>query len=100
MLVKTEIKEILREKRTYLATEFGVKRIGLFGSYLNSTQTIDSDIDLVVEFDRPLGFRFVEFAEYVESLFDKKVDILTPAGIKGIRVDTVAQSISDSIEYV
>jgi predicted nucleotidyltransferase len=100
MLTKKEITEILREERPYLASEYGVKRIGLFGSYARDVPTETSDVDLVVEFDRPIGFRFTEFAEYLEHLLGKKVDILTPAGIQGIRVEQVAERIEESIVYV
>ena len=100
VLTKENIISLLKEKYPYLATEYGVKRIGLFGSYAKGTSIETSDIDLVVEFERTIGFRFVEFSEYLESLLGKKVDILTPAGIQGIRVPRVAKAIEKSIEYV
>ena len=100
MLTKDDIIEILKKNYDYLVTEFGMKRIGLFGSYTKNTFSESSDIDIVVEFDHPVGFRFIEFSEYLESLFNKKVDVLTPAGIKGIRVDRISRSIMESIEYV
>jgi predicted nucleotidyltransferase len=59
-----------------------------------------SDVDIVVEFDRPIGFRFVEFAEYLESLLGKRVDVLTPAGIQGIRIERIARDIQESTVYV
>jgi hypothetical protein len=100
MLTKEEITQVLRENYPYLASEYGVKRIGLFGSYAKDVPTEVSDIDIVVEFDRPIGFRFAEFAEYLESLLGKSVDILTPAGIQGIRIARIARSIGESIVYV
>ncbi len=100
MLTREKITEILRENYLYLASEYGVRRIGLFGSYAKDVPTEASDIDIVVEFDRPIGFRFVEFAEYLECLLGKSVDVLTPAGIRGIRVDRIAKSIKENIVYV
>ena len=100
MLTKENIITLLREKYPYLASEYRVKRLGLFGSYARGTSIEVSDVDLVVEFERPIGFRFVEFSEYLESLLGKKVDILTPAGIQGIRLPRVAKAIEESIEYV
>jgi predicted nucleotidyltransferase len=100
MLTKEEITRILQEKSPYLASEYGVKRVGLFGSYAKGTSTATSDVDLVVEFDRPIGFRFVEFTEYLESLLGQSVDVLTPAGIQGIRIDRIARSIEESTVYV
>ncbi|MFP4395495.1 MAG: nucleotidyltransferase family protein [Anaerolineales bacterium] len=97
---REEITRILRENTPYMATEYGVKRIGLFGSYAKNTPTETSDVDLVVEFDRPIGFRFVEFVEYLENLLGKNVDVLTLAGIQGIRIDHIAKSIQESTVYV
>jgi hypothetical protein len=57
-------------------------------------------VDVVVEFDRPIGLKFVEFAEYLERLLGRKVDVLTPAGIRGIRIRRVAKDIAENIVYV
>lgn len=100
MLTKEKIIAILRENYPYLASQYSMKRIGLFGSYAKDTPTEASDVDIVVEFDRPIGFRFIEFTEYLEGLFGEKVDVLTPAGIQGIRVEHVGRSIEESIIYV
>ncbi len=100
MLTREKITDILLEKSQYLASEYGVKRIGLFGSYAKGTPTEASDIDIVVEFERPIGFRFIEFTEYLEDLLGKRVDVLTDAGIQGIRIARVAQDIEESIVYV
>ena len=100
MLTKEEITKVLQENFSHLASEYGVKRIGLFGSYAKDTSTETSDVDIVVEFDRPIGFRFTEFAEYLESLLGKSVDVLTPAGIQGIRIERVARSIEEGTVYV
>lgn len=100
MLTREEITKILQENYPYLASEYGVKRLGLFGSYVKGLSTENSDIDIVVEFDRPIGFKFVELTEYLEKLFGKSVDVLTPAGIRGIRVERIAKSIEENILYV
>ncbi len=100
MLTKQEITKILQENYPRLTSEYGVKRIGLFGSYAKGTPTETSDVDIVVEFDRPIGFRFTEFSEYLESLLGKSVDVLTPAGIQGIRIERIARSIEESTVYV
>ena len=100
MTSKKKITALLNEKREYLAAEFGVQKIGLFGSYEKGTASAESDIDLVIEFSRPIGFRFFALAEYLEELLGASVDILTPAGIEGIRVPRVAKEIRESVVYV
>ena len=99
-LTTEKITSILSEKSEYLAETYGVKRIGLFGSYAKGTQTEASDIDIIVEFDTPLGFKFMEFADYLEEILGKPVDVLTVGGLQGIRIPHVAQSIRESIVYV
>mgnify|MGYP001044435587 CR=1 FL=1 len=95
-----EIIALLREHYPYLAAEYGVKRIGLFGSYAKGQPSDMSDVDMVVEFERPIGLRFVELAEYLEHLLGRKVDLLTPAGIQGIRIPWVAQNIAERLVSV
>ncbi|MEK6728069.1 MAG: nucleotidyltransferase domain-containing protein [Candidatus Omnitrophota bacterium] len=48
--------------------------------------TKTSDIDMVVEFIRPIGLRFMDLAEYLEKRLGRKTDILTADGIKSIRI--------------
>ncbi|HEW79646.1 MAG TPA: nucleotidyltransferase [Phycisphaerales bacterium] len=100
MLTQEKVMEILRKELPYFASEYGVKRIGLFGSYAKGIQGEDSDIDILVEFAKPIGLKFVEFGEYLEKLLGRKTDILTPAGIDGIRIKKVAKNIRENIVYV
>ena len=100
MVTKEKITTLLEEKQSYLSAEFGVQKIGLFGSYEKGTAQKGSDIDLVIEFSRPIGFRFFALIDYLEELLGAPVDILTPAGIDGIRVPRVAQEIQESVVYV
>ncbi len=97
---REELIALIREYYTYLAAEYGVKRIGIFGSYVRGEPEEVSDVDLVVEFERPIGFRFVELVEYLENLLGREVDVLTPMGIRGIRLPWVAEEIERSIVYV
>jgi len=54
----------------------------------------------MVEFDRPIGLKFMRLAEYLEKLLGRKVDVLTPDGLKGIRTKTAADSIRKGLKYV
>lgn len=90
----------LRANFDYLHASFGVKRIGLFGSFASGTAKKNSDIDLVVEFDGPIGLKFMEFSERLEKMLGRRVDILTPEGIRAIRSRTVMNNILRSVKYV
>jgi len=100
MLTREQITEILRQQYSYLTSTYGLKRIGIFGSYAKGVPHEQSDIDLVAEFDAPIGLKFVEFTEYLEHLFGTSVDVLTPIGIQGIRNTGIAKDIQETILYV
>ena len=100
MMTRQQLIDILRQQLPYLSAEYGITRLGIFGSYAKGVVREQSDIDLVVEFKTPLGLRFVEFTDYLEQLFHTPVDVLTPAGIQAIRNAAVARSIQESIVYV
>ena len=95
-----EVKSILSEQQPFLASHYGVSKIGLFGSYASGKPSESSDVDLFIEFERPIGFKFIELADYLEQLLGREVDILTQAGIDGIRIPAVAQDIEETILYV
>ncbi len=95
-----EVIEKIKSQYPYLSSEFGIKRIGVFGSAAKQSDRDQSDIDLVVEFERPIGLEFMRLAQYMEKLFGRKVDILTRDGIRNIRVKRVSSDIGKDIIYV
>lgn len=97
---KDEIIRLIKENYNILNSEYDVSRIGIFGSATKGSLREDSDLDLVVEFKKPIGFKFIRLAEYLEQLFGKKVDLLTKDGIKNIRVKEVAADIERNLIYV
>lgn len=99
-MTREEVIDILRKELSYFVSEYAVKRIGLFGSYAKETPVKSSDIDILVELERPIGLKFIESAEYLERLLGRRVDVLTPAGIESIRIEKVAKDITESIVYV
>ena len=69
---------ILRERRSALK-EMGVARLALFGSIARGEAAPESDIDLLVEFDRPVGlFHFVRVKRFLEEQLGRQVDLVTP----------------------
>jgi predicted nucleotidyltransferase len=100
MVSQDTIIHVLRAHSGYLAQEFGVRRLGLFGSFTQGHAIEASDVDLVVELESPIGLRFIELGDYLEKLLGRRVDLLTPAGLQAIRQKSVARAIADSIVYV
>ncbi|MCY7320991.1 MAG: nucleotidyltransferase family protein [Phormidesmis sp. CAN_BIN36] len=63
--------------------DFGVKSLILFGSVARDEARIDSDVDLLVEFDRPIGlFTFIRLKRYLEEILESSVDLGTPDSLK------------------
>jgi len=97
---KKNVTEELERQYPYLSNQFEVKRIGLFGSAADGTQSDKSDIDLIVEFDRSIGLKFIELVEYLEKIFKKRIDVITQGGLKNIRIKKVSNHIKKNIIYV
>lgn len=100
MSPQQKVINVLRRELPYLKENYGVKKIALFGSIAKNRHTKASDVDMVVEFIRPIGFRFMDLAEYLEKRLGRKTDILTADGIKSIRIKKVARDIKRSLLYV
>lgn len=92
--------ESLRREMPELASRYGVERLALFGSFVRGEQGSASDVDVVVELKRPLGLEFVDLAERLERAVGRKVDLLTPAGLRSIRVPAVRKRIMGGLVYV
>ena len=79
---KQEALIVLVNHQTMLKT-FGVKSLIVFGSVARDEARADSDVDLLVEFDRPVGlFTFVRLKRYLEEILDTSVDLGTPDSLK------------------
>jgi predicted nucleotidyltransferase len=83
MKSKQEILRILKRELPFIKTKYKVSRIALFGSYVRGEQKKKSDVDILVEFEEPLGyFRFIELEEYLSLKIRAKVDLVTPDALK------------------
>ncbi|WP_245568951.1 nucleotidyltransferase family protein [Desulfobacter curvatus] len=75
-LSKNHIIEQLKTDKDFLKQNFGVIKIGLFGSYAKNQQTQNSDIDLLVEFQEPRFDWIANLQAYMEQRFEKKIEIV------------------------
>lgn len=99
-LTKEDILKKLRENIITIK-KFGVKKIGIFGSCVKDEIEKDSDIDIVVEFKKGKAtFKNVgRLVDFLENLFGREIDLLTPDGIESIRIKHVRDEIKREVEY-
>ncbi|AMQ18725.1 type VII toxin-antitoxin system antitoxin protein adenylyltransferase MntA [Thermococcus peptonophilus] len=78
-----EIEEILRMHKRELEEKFGVKEIGIFGSYVRGEARETSDVDILVDFHRiPSLLEFIRLEEYLEDLLGVRVDLVMKSALK------------------
>jgi uncharacterized protein len=79
---KEQVFSLLRQAQPQLR-RFGVKRCGLFGSFVRGEQNTESDVDILVEFDEgQKSFdNFMRLALFLEELFGRRVELLTPESL-------------------
>jgi len=74
---------ILKEKNAELSAQYGVKSLSLFGSVARDEATSASDVDMIVEFSRPVGyFGLFALQDHLEKLLGCPVDLGTPNSLK------------------
>jgi hypothetical protein len=84
----------IKELKPTLKKEFSVSEIGLFGSFSDGTFTEESDIDLLVELERPIGWKFFSLELYLEKIFNRKVDLVTKSALKGPIKDIILNQVN------
>lgn len=77
-----QIKSILAQHKPELSQKYHLRQLGIFGSYTREENSALSDIDLLVEFEEPIGLEFVTLAEELESLLGIKVDLVSINALK------------------
>lgn len=82
--------DLLRQKQTELSERYHVTSLTLFGSVARDEARLDSDVDILVEFSRPVGlFHFIELQQRLEEILGCKVDLGTPRSLKPYVADRV-----------
>jgi len=92
---KTDILNKLRELKPILSKEYAVRRIGLFGSFADNSADENSDIDLLVELDKPIGWKFFSLEIYLEKIFGRKIDLVTKNALK----EQIKNDILNKVNY-
>ncbi len=94
MLRLDDILQTLKQEKEFLRKEYGVQRIGVFGSFARGTQTQDSDIDFVVDFDKDLPDLFetkYRLRRYLADTFDRQVDLANLEAIKPYVLEEISK---------
>lgn len=101
---RDRVVRILRQQLPDLRAKYGVRRIALYGSVARRAATKASDVDLLVDLARPLGFQFVALAERLEEILTRKVDLATfetfERGKRDPRRRHIAENIEKDLVYV
>ncbi len=94
---KTDLLALVVDHQQQLKA-FGVKRLGIFGSFVRDQQNDESDVDVLVEFEpgRKTFDNFMHLAFYLEELFGRNVELLTPESLSPY----LGPQILREVEYV
>ncbi|MEP7265344.1 MAG: nucleotidyltransferase domain-containing protein [Bacteroidota bacterium] len=76
------VKRTLIDLKPELIQRYYVQSIGLFGSNVRSDFSPESDIDIIVDFSKPVGMEFIDLADYIEQKLHRKVDLVSRNGLK------------------
>ena len=92
---RQDILASLKKLKGEVSREYSVKTIGVFGSVARDEQTGTSDIDLLVEFSKPVGFvTFMRLEHFLSERLGNQVDLVTSDSLKPvIRQDVLAEVI-------
>ncbi|MBU7016644.1 MAG: nucleotidyltransferase family protein [Theionarchaea archaeon] len=89
----TDIEEILRRYKPILREKYKVKEIGIFRSYARGEQSETSDIDILVQLYEPMGWEFLDLKEFLESILNNNVDLVTNNALKSRIRDKILKEV-------
>jgi len=95
---KETIIEKLKKEKAEINQRFCVSEIGLFGSYARGEQVKGSDLDILVDFYKPIGWDVVELKDYLQSALGMKVDLSLKKGL--IRNKKLWKLVKSEVMYV
>jgi hypothetical protein len=96
MITKNDILTKLKELKPTLYRNYSVKEIGLFGSFSRGDYSEESDIDILVELEKPIGWKFFSLELYLEQIFKRKIDLVTKNALK----EQIKENILNQVNYV
>ncbi len=97
-MTKSQVLQTLRKELPILRERFGVTRLALFGSFAKGRPGPASDVDLLVELERPLGLEFVALADDLEETLGRKVDLVTVDSFRRAMTHPRRRIIAENVE--
>jgi hypothetical protein len=92
-----QIKKNIKNLKDILKKKYKVKNIGIFGSYVKNKAKKGSDVDILVEFEEPIGlFEFIELENFLGKKIGIKVDLVTKKALK----PTIGKRIFKEVSYL
>ena len=82
MTDKETIQKILLSRKQDLISRYHLKSIGIFGSCTREDFREDSDVDILIEYEKQMGIEFIDLADELEAILKRKVDLVSRNGIK------------------
>jgi predicted nucleotidyltransferase len=86
----------LDELKPFLQKEYSVKTIGLFGSFSDNSFSDESDIDILVELEKPIGWKYFSLEIFLEKTFGRKIDLVTKNALK----EQIKDRILKQVKYI
>ena len=74
--------KILGQALPLLKKKYPIDKLAIFGSYVLNTATENSDIDLLISFNAPIGIEFIDLADELENITGKKIDLVCKVALK------------------
>ena len=76
------VEEQIKSSKQFLEEQYGIERIGIFGSFARNEQQDTSDVDILIELGKPIGFEFMKIKYYLEEKLGISVDLVTKNALK------------------
>jgi uncharacterized protein len=99
MLDLNTIRSVLSDQKTYLREKYGIKEIGIFGSYIRRQNNTGSDLDILIELERPPKISLIGIVEleiYLSDLLGVKVDLAIKRNLR----KRIGYRILNEVEYI
>lgn len=87
----------LRDKKPLLMKQYGVNTLGVFGSFVRGEQGENSDVDILVGFNEPIGLlKFVALKNQLSEMLGKDVDLV----MKSVLRSKIGERILEEVIYI